>query len=75
MPVKDIIDTYKKNRISLHDNNDNILIRENPEHDQYMWVPAGLEKHLVSAWSYLILMNNLLFFGNIFGITTTKSDT
>lgn len=48
MPIKEIIETYKKNRISLHDTNDNIVIRENPEHDQYMWVPAELEKHLVS---------------------------
>jgi len=48
MPVSDIIDTYKKNRISLHDTNENIVLHNGYESDQYMWVPAGLQEHLVS---------------------------
>ena len=46
--MDDIIDTYKKNRISLHDTNENIVIQNGNEDEQYMWVPAGLDPNLVS---------------------------
>ena len=46
--MDDIIDTYKKNRESLHDTNENIVLHNGHESDQYMWVPAGLDANLVS---------------------------
>ena len=46
MQEDDIVTSYKMNRLSIHDSNDNILIDEQ-SNDEYLWVPPGLDRALV----------------------------
>ena len=46
MQEDDIVTSYKMNRLSIHDSNDNILIDEQSS-DEYLWVPPGLDKTMV----------------------------
>lgn len=68
MPVSELIDTYKKNRMSLHDNNQNVILHDGGDSDHYMWIPAGLDNHLVEDYMASLPRNRVPHFKNPDGI-------
>lgn len=74
MPVDDIITNYRMNRLSIHDNNENIVMDEQ-ESEEYLWVPPGLDSQLVSKYKQTMLIiltgqiiNSLKNIVSIFGM-------
>ncbi|XP_057306957.1 prickle planar cell polarity protein 3-like isoform X2 [Hydractinia symbiolongicarpus] len=65
--LSDIINDYKMNRLSLHDMNENITTEE-PDSDEYLWVPPGIDDDLVEAFMCSLHPDKVPSFKNHDGI-------